>query len=192
MRDMKIPGKEKSSTKFLVGDRIYLRPIEPEDLPLIQKWINDPEIRILEGEVLPKSMANEKQWLENIYKDKSRVWFVVALKNNDKTIGDGGFLRIDYIWRAADLSIMIGKKGEWSKGYGTEAIRLLLKYGFEFLNFHRISLGVFDFNKRAIHAYEKAGFKKEGVLRDGYYCDNKYHDVIMMSILEDEFKELKK
>jgi len=181
-----------NSTKFLVGDRVYLRPIEQEDLSLTQKWINDPEIRILEGEVLPKSMQDEKEWLENLYKDKSRVWFVVALKDSDKTIGTGGFLRIDYIWRAADLSIMIGEKGEWGKGYGTEAIRLLLNYGFKSLNFHRISLGVFDFNKRAIRAYEKAGFKKEGVLRDGYFCDSKYHDVIMMSILEDEFREIRK
>ncbi len=180
----------KGSAKFLIGDRIYLRPIEPEDLPLIQRWINDPEIRILEGEVLPTSISDEKEWLENLYKDKSKVWFVVALKDNDKMIGTGGFLRIYYIWRNADLSIMIGEKEEWGKGYGTEAIRLLLNYGFEALNFHRISLGVFDFNKRAIRAYKKAGFKKEGVLRDGYYCNSKYHDVIMMSILEDEFWEL--
>jgi len=178
-----------NSIEFLVGDRVYLRPIEQEDLSLTQNWINDPEIRILEGEVFPKSMQDEKEWLENLYKDKSRVWFAVALKDNDKTIGTGGFLRIDYIWRAADLSIMIGEKGEWGKGYGTETIRLLLNYGFEALNFHRISLGVFDFNKRAIRAYEKAGFKKEGVLRDGYFCENKYHDVIMMSILEDEFRD---
>jgi len=181
----------KGSAKFLIGDRIYFRPIEPEDLPLIQRWINDPEIRILEGEVLPTSISDEKEGLENLYKDKSKVWFVVALKDNDKMIGTGGFLRIYYIWRNADLSIMIGEKEKWGKGYGTEAIRLLLNYGFEALNFHRISLGVFDFNKRAIRAYEKAGFKKEGVLRDGYYCNSKYHDVIMMSILEDEFWKLR-
>lgn len=99
--------------------------------------------------------------------------FLVGDRVYLRTIGTGGFLRIDYMWRTADLSIMIGEKEEWAKGYGTEAVRLLLNYDFKSLNFHRISLGVFNFSKKAICAYEKAGFKKEGVLRDGYFCDSR-------------------
>ena len=187
---MKTPGKKTENTKFLIGNSIYLRPVELEDLSRIHQWVNDPEIRPVYGEIFPKSIPDEKEWLEKMYEDKSRVWFVIVLEDTDKVIGDGGFLRIDYVWRTADLSILIGEKIEWNKGYGTETIHLLLDYGFKSLNLHRVSLGVFDFNKRAIKTYEKTGFKREGVLRDGYYCNNEYHDVIMMSILEDEFWEL--
>jgi RimJ/RimL family protein N-acetyltransferase len=78
----------------------------------------------------------------------------------------------------------------WGKGYGTEAGRLLLKYAFERLKFHRVSIGVVGFNDRAIRFWKSLGFKKEGVQKDGYYCDNEFSDFVMMSILEDQFKRL--
>jgi RimJ/RimL family protein N-acetyltransferase len=174
--------------KFLRGKRVYFRPLEKEDLPSLHRWLNDPEIRRIYGEVFPRSLAEEKEWLEKMYDDRSKIWFALALNETDTIIGDGGFLRIDYMWRTADLSILIGKKSEWSKGYGTEAVRLLVEFGFQKLNLHRIGIGVFPFNTRAIRTYEKVGFKREGVLRDGYYCDNTYHDVILMSIMEEEFR----
>ncbi|MEA1993825.1 MAG: GNAT family protein [Euryarchaeota archaeon] len=172
---------------FLAGERIYLRPVEQEDVLYIHRWLNDPEIRTLEGELFPRSISEEKEWLEKTYKDNSKLWFIIALRKNDKVIGDCGLLRIDYTWRTADLSMSIGEKDEWNRGYGTEAMYILLEYGFKTLNLHRVGVGVFEFNKRAIKTYEKVGFRREGVLRDGYYCDSTYHDVILMSILEDEF-----
>jgi len=86
------------------------------------------------------------------------------------------------------MTIIIGEKDEWGKGYGTEAGRLLLDYAINQLGFHRVSIGVVGLNDRALRFWKKLGFRKEGVERDGYYCDNKYSDFVMMSILEDEFK----
>ncbi|KYK32315.1 MAG: hypothetical protein AYK19_03310 [Theionarchaea archaeon DG-70-1] len=180
----------KSHTTFLVGDQVYLRPIEPEDLSFICKWANDPEIRKLTGEVLPMSMGRTTEFLERIHKEKDRVWFTVVLKENDRLIGEAGLLRMFHPWRTTDFTLIIGEKDCWGKGYGTEAALLLLDYAFGYLNFHRVSIGVVGFNKRALQFYEKVGFKKEGVQRDGYYYDHEYHDFVMMSILEDEFREL--
>ncbi len=88
------------------------------------------------------------------------------------------------------MTIIIGEKDEWGKGYGTEGDHLLLHFAFRQLEFHRISVGVVGFNKRALKFWESLGFKKEGVERDSYYYDNQYSDGIMMSILEDEYREL--
>jgi len=178
--------------QFLVGERVYLRPIEPEDLPFIRQWANDPDVRRLTGEALPMSKAGADEFLERVRQDKERVWFVVVLKENDRVIGEAGLLRMFHPWRNTDLSIIIGDKGAWGKGYGTEAILLLLDYAFGYLGFHRVSVGVVGFNERALRFYEKVGFKREGLQRDGYYYDHVFHDFVMMSILEDEFRQLHK
>jgi RimJ/RimL family protein N-acetyltransferase len=86
------------------------------------------------------------------------------------------------------MTIIIGEKDVWGKGYGTEVGHLLLDYAFRKLGFHRISIGVVGFNVRALGFWQSLGFKKEGVERDGYYCDGKFSDFVMMSILEEEFK----
>jgi diamine N-acetyltransferase len=173
---------------FLVGDRVYLRATEPEDLPLICTWANDPEIRKLTGEVLPMSMGQATEFLGKISTEKERVWFSVVLRENDRVIGEAGLLRMFHFWRTTDLTLIIGEKDCWGKGYGTEAILLLLDYAFGYLNFHRVAVGVVGFNQRALQFYQKVGFKKEGVERDGYYYEHHYHDFVMMSILENEFR----
>jgi len=86
--------------------------------------------------------------------------------------------------------IAIYKKGDFNKGYGSEAIILALNYGFGMFNIHRIELSVFEFNERAIGVYEKLGFVKEGIKRDSLYFNHKYYNEIIMSILEDEFRNL--
>ena len=173
---------------FLVGDQVCLRPPEGDDLPLICKWANDPEIRGLTGEVLPTSMKRAAEFLEKIHTEKERVWFSVVLKDKNRLIGEAGLLRMFYPWRTTDLTLIIGEKDCWGKGYGTEAILLLLDYAFGYLNFHRVSVGVVGFNERALQFYQKVGFKKEGVQRDGYYYNHEYHDFVMMSILKEEFR----
>jgi diamine N-acetyltransferase len=187
---MEAGQRMETRAKFLVGQRIYLRPLEQGDLHLIQKWANDPEIRRLTGEVMPMSEAAAAEFLEKVRTDRDRVWFVIALRANDRVIGEAGLLRMFNPWRATDLSIIIGEKDTWSQGHGTEAILLLLDYAFGYLNFHRVSVGVVGFNERALRFYEKVGFKREGILREGYYHDHQYHDFVMMSILEDEYRAL--
>jgi RimJ/RimL family protein N-acetyltransferase len=114
---------------------------------------------------------------------------VIVLKRNGRVIGEAGLLRMFRPWRNTDMTIIIGEKDAWGKGYGTEAGHLLLDYAFNRLGFHRISIGVVGFNKRALRFWENLGFKKEGVERDEYFYDNRYSDGIMMSILENEFRK---
>ncbi|MBN2002990.1 MAG: GNAT family N-acetyltransferase [Anaerolineae bacterium] len=176
-------------TPFLMGESVYLRPLEPEDLPLLRKWINDPQIRRLIGEVAPSGSVAVQSYFERIQQDRDRIWFVIALRETGRVIGECGLLRMFYPWRNTDLSIILGEKDTWGKGYGTEAILLLLDYAFGYLGMHRVSIGVVAFNERALRFYEKVGFRREGIQRDGYYYNHTFSDFVMMSILEDEFRE---
>ena len=105
-----------------------------------------------------------------------------------RLFGECGLLRIFPAWRTTDLSISLGDKDAWGKGYGIDAILLLMDYAFGYLNMHRVAIGVVGSNQRALRFYEKAGFTAEGVQRDGYYYNHAYQDFVMMSILEDEFR----
>jgi RimJ/RimL family protein N-acetyltransferase len=181
-------SENSSATAFLIGERLYLRPFEKEDLVYVRKWSNDPQVRRLTGEVTPMSQAAAEEWYERAKADRDRVWFTIVLKEGERPIGECGLLRMFPAWRQTDLSIILGEKDTWGQGYGSEAIRLLLDYAFGNLNMHRVSLGVVGFNEHALRFYEKVGFRREGVQRDGYYCDHRYSDFVMMGILEDEFR----
>ncbi len=85
---------------------------------------------------------------------------------------------------------MIGDKDYWGKGYGTDAMRVLMRLAFDRMNLHRLWLQVHDFNQRAIASYEKCGFKRWGMLRDGKFSRGRYHDTIVMGILESEYRAL--
>jgi diamine N-acetyltransferase len=178
-----------SKQETLTGRRVYLRPFGRDDLPYIQKWSNDAELGRLIGEVAPMSRAETDKWYEDLLADKDRLWFVIVLKRGDRVIGEAGLLRMFRPWRSTDMTIIIGEKDAWGKGYGTEVGHLLLDYTFRQLGFHRVSIGVVGFNKRALQFWKSLGFKKEGVERDAHYYDNEYSNGIMMSILEDEFKK---
>ena len=181
--------KNVSKQEILTGRKVYLRPFSRDDLPYIQKWSSDAELRRMIGEVAPMSRAETEKWYKELLGDKDRIWFVIVLKEGDRVIGEAGLLRMFRPWRNTDMTIIIGEEDAWGKGYGTEVGRLLLDYAFGRLGFHRISVGVVGFNKRALRFWESLGFKKEGVERDEYYYNNEYSDGIMMSILEDEFKK---
>jgi len=184
-------SKSRSNRRPLVGRRLYLRPFSGSDPPYIQKWSNDYEIRRLTGEVSPMNPAEAEKFYRELRADKDRLWFVIVLKRGKRVIGEAGLLRMFRPWRRTDMTIIIGEKDAWGKGYGSEAGRLLLDHAFDRLGFHRVSVGVVGLNERALRFWESLGFKREGVERDGYYCDNRYSDFVMMSILEDKYRALR-
>jgi RimJ/RimL family protein N-acetyltransferase len=157
------------------------------DAPLLQKWSNDPELRALIGEVMPSSRKDIDMYIEKTTSSTDRVWFMIEVKETGQVIGEAGLLRMFPPWRTTDLSIILGEESSRGQGYGTEAIRLLLDYAFGALNFHRVSIGVVGFNKNALKFYEKIGFKREGVQRDGYFFNYHFSDFVMLSILENEY-----
>jgi diamine N-acetyltransferase len=179
-----------TQARVLTGKRVNLRPLVRGDLVHLRKWLEDAEIRGLIGEAASMSKAESEKFLEKVRADAERAWFMVVVRDTNRVIGEAGLLRMDRAWRTTDISVIIWEREEWGKRYGREAILLLLDYAFERLSFHRVAIGVVGFNERALRFWEKLGFRKEGVQRDGYYYDGKYHDFVLMSILEDEFREL--
>lgn len=188
-----MPGSEnkvQAQSRVFTGKRVNLRPLVRGDLVYLRKWLGDAEIRGLIGEVASMSKAESEKFLEKVRGDTERAWFMVVVKENNKVIGEAGLLRMDRAWHTTDISVIIWEREEWGKGYGTEAVLLLLDHAFRHLDFHRAAVGVVGFNERALRFWEKVGFRKEGVQRDGYYYDGKYHDFVLMSILDDDFREL--
>ena len=175
---------------MIYGKRIRLRAIEKADLEKFVEWLNDPEV--IDGLLLysPLSMANEEAWFENMLQRPSDEQPMV-IEANDGTdwvmLGNCGFFRIDWRCRSAEVGIFIGNKSHWNQGYGTDAMKLLVDYGFSTLNLNRIMLDVYETNLRAIRSYEKAGFKHEGRKRQAMYKNGGYIDVLIMSVLKQDW-----
>ena len=177
---------------MIYGDRVRLRHVEREDLPLFVKWLNDPEVRHGLSLYVPLSLVEEEGWFENVVKGPiDERPLVIEIQDDEewRMIGNSGFYNLDWRNRSAELGMFIGDKSCWDQGYGTEVIRLLLRHGFSTLNLHRIYLRVFEDNPRAIRAYEKAGFVHEGRQRQAEYHDGQFFDVLWMSVLRPEWSE---
>jgi RimJ/RimL family protein N-acetyltransferase len=181
---------------MLFGERIRFRGLERDDLPSYVRWINDPAVTAGLGIIRPYSQAEEDIWFDEMLKrpDEQHVLNIEVRQVDEasaaiswKLIGGCAFAEIDWRNGAAEIGIQIGEKSYWDQGYGTEAVRLLVKYGFTTLNLKRIYLRVLETNKRAIRAYEKAGFVHEVRMRQAEFRNGKYIDMLMMSILRGEF-----
>ena len=181
---------------MIYGDRIRLRANERDDIALFVRWLNDPEVRRGLLAHLPISQAEEEVWFENMLKrPKEQRPLLIEVRKKDHAaaeeswipIGNCAFDDIDWRNRSGVVGIVIGEKSYWNQGYGTETMLLLLKHGFQTLNLNRISLLVFANNQPAIRAYEKAGFAHEGRMRQAEYRGGQYLDVLLMSVLREEW-----
>ena len=174
---------------FLRGERLYLRPLDAGDIDRCLRWINDPEILPFLGRRRPTGREQEAQWLADQYKSDDHFSLAIVLNDGDRHIGNCGFNEIEHADRKGVFGILIGEKDAWDQGYGTEATRLILDYGFRTLGLHRIGLEVYGNNPRAQAAYARAGFSLEGTQRESYYYDGRYLDTHVMGILESEWEE---
>ena len=171
-------------SKFMIGERLYLRALEKEDLDKIEEWMNDPEIRHLtNGKEIPLNRSQGEGFFEKMNKNQDMILFGICLNNDDLI----GVLNLTLQMRNATFGITIGDKTHWNKGYGTETIKLILDYCFNTLNLHRVGLWVFEFNERGIRCYEKLGFRKECINRETLYKKGKYWNSVDMGILKDEW-----
>jgi RimJ/RimL family protein N-acetyltransferase len=174
---------------FLVGQDIYLRPLEIEDAGTYVRWLNDAEVAgYLEAGAFPFNRLREEEYIRNLYKNDRGMNLAIVLKQEDRHIGSVGLEGIKLADRRGVLGIVIGEKDCWGKGYGTRAIQLMLRHAFHTLNLNRISLRVFEPNKRAHACYRKVGFVEEGRLRQEHYAEGSYQDVLLMSILRPEWE----
>ena len=176
------------SKGFLCGDTIILRGFEKEDLQCLYDWTNDSEVThfMFMGD-RPAIMERLIENWERETKSSADIVFAIVEKKQQKVIGSAGLYAINWISRSTEFRVIIGEKGCWRKGIGTEAAQLLLSYAFEKLNLNKVWLGVNAENKGAVRSYEKAGFVHEGVLRQEIFRNNRYYDVMRMSILKEEF-----
>ncbi|RJO74200.1 N-acetyltransferase [Nocardia panacis] len=185
-----------SAKPTLTGQRVVLRPFVAEDLPVLVAALADPEVRRLTGSAHDEQAALAADPPE--YREKLREWYATRAEQSDRLdlavvelgagrcVGEVVLNRWDPGNRSANLRILIGPGGQ-GRGLGTEATRLTVGYGFDEIGLHRISLEVFAFNPRARRAYEKVGFRSEGVLRRSQRYGDQWFDATIMSILADEW-----
>ena len=165
------------------------------DLDAVTKWINDEEVTQFLGSGMlsyPVSSIAERKFIEKfgLSESANEKTFAIETLADRRFIGALGLHGIDWINRHSALGIMIGDKQYWGRGYGTDAMQVLMRLAFDKLNLHRLWLHVYDFNARAIASYERCGFRREGVLREQRFFGRKYHDTIVMGILEAEYRAL--
>jgi len=173
---------------MIKGDRLTLRAIERDDLPRYVAWLNDPEVRHHLSIYLPISSQDEADWYEFQRKDPAILNFAIIINEGNVHIGSIGFLHLNHRKQNAELGIVIGEKTQWNKGYGGEAIGMLLDFGFNELNLHRIYLRVDASNIRGIRCYQRCGFMEEGRLRNTIYQQGHFEDQLIMSILRPEYQ----
>jgi RimJ/RimL family protein N-acetyltransferase len=174
---------------MICGEKVRLRPVEREDLPRFVAWFSDPEVRRHLQAYLPFSMAQEERWFEALQERIAagdELLFAIETEGGVH-IGNLGLTGINWKDRHAELGIVIGEKSHWGQGYGSDAIRALLRLAFEEMNLHRVFLRVDADNERGIRCYERVGFRREGTLRDATFRKGAYVDQHLMSILAPEF-----
>jgi RimJ/RimL family protein N-acetyltransferase len=170
---------------MIYGEKTRLRRIEREDIPTFVSWFGDPEVRSFLLVNSPISHAQEEKWFERKLDEDSEIFAIETLDGT--LIGNIELFDFHHIHRQAELGVVLGEKAYWGQGYGSDAIRALLRFGFQELNLHRVQLRVYEDNERGIRAYQKCGFQLEGRLREAIYRRGRYYDLLMMGILDHEF-----
>lgn len=176
---------------MLTGNKIILREFRESDIEKMHSWVNDQEItKYLAFAVFPRTLNDTKKFLDDQInrKSSSYVNFVICDISDTKQeyIGSVGLKNIDFINRKAELAIAIGVKEYFSKGFGSEAAKLIVDYAFNKLNLNKVYLHFVCFNDRGKKSFEKAGFKFVAYLKDDIFYDGNYYDQGYMEILKNK------
>lgn len=171
------------------GEKVVLREMREEDVEVAMKNFHDYEVvsNLMTRTPFPLTFIDEKKFYESITAFDDKYNFAIADKETGKYIGGCGINHLDYKNSNATIGIALSDKNYWSKGYGTDAMKVLVSFIFKEMNINKVKLNVFGFNHRAKRCYEKVGFKLEGTFVNELYRDGKYHDVHAMAIFRDEF-----
>lgn len=170
---------------MIVGELVYLRTLERSDLPAVVRWMNDPEVtRYLLSAPLygPEEM---EQWYEQRRGTDDRV--LAMMDDGDELIGYCGISRLEWEERRCNMWLIIGERGAWGQGYGTDAVRVMLRYLFDEVNLNRVYLTVDEENDRAMRLYERCGFRREGVSRKARFKNGRYRNDVTMAVLKREW-----
>lgn len=174
----------------IVGRFVALRRPRPADLSSVVRWYRDREIgRLTRYQSQPMSQPDIERFFQLRMMAPDALAYCIDELPEWRLIGFTTFSSLDGDNGSVQFHITIGERDAWGRGLGTEATELMLGHAFEMLGLHRVGLSVFSYNLRAIRAYEKAGFRVEGRLREAIQRDGRYWDEIQMGILAGEWLE---
>ena len=184
-----VPGAFGYGDSILVGERVRLRGVRDDDLPTLAKWEMDPgRLTTLSNRLTPPSEAAAREriakWSTNQQADLGLA--IETLDDPPVLVGNIGLFDVRTKDRGATLGIALGRE-YIGRGYGTDAVRVIVAYGFREIGLHRIALSVAPYNPAGIRAYEKAGFVEEGRYRESVLHDGHWYDEVLMSILDREW-----
>ena len=176
---------------FLESKRIYLKPVELSDVGEdYLRWMNDTDIiGFTEVRFRPQTAESIRRYVESVNNDPSSVFLGIVVKKGNRYIGNIKLGPINWIHRLADIALIIGEKDQWGKGYGLEALRLMVDHAFKGLNLHKVTAGMAQDNKASLRLFEKAGFKREGVKRKEYHYNGVYRDVYRVGLINPDYKD---
>jgi len=173
---------------LLDGKKIRLVPLEECHLDDIMKGFNNPEMRKFLGGYMPVTREAEREWIQSCQRQMmNRTGFVYVIEDtvDHRFIGSVSLNGIDWLSKSSGIGIAIHRPEDWDKGYGTEAMQMLIDFGWQHLNLRRIELSVHSFNPRARHMYEKLGFKLWGTAHRKLFVDGEYHDTHYMELFRE-------
>ena len=168
---------------MIKGKKVAIGPLLPEDSNAMFRWFNDVDAARLDLAYRPTDWTAFKAWAENISKDTTRVLFAIRKLEEQPIIGFVGLSGINPVHRSADVAVRIGDDVNRNKGFGEDALRLALEFGWKHLNLHRIALSCLAHNERAIRAFLAVGFQREGIARSAAFIDGQWHDIAIMGAL---------
>ncbi len=172
---------------LLKGNLISFVPVKASHLALMVKWRNDPNVSNMLFDRRKFTLAKQKKWFEESKKSKSRKQFIIIENKNSTPIGAINLMNIDKKNLHCDWGYYIGEISFRMGGYAIEAEYMILKYAFEILRMNKVYCQTFSYNNKVISIHTKFGFKTDGVLRQHYKENNSYADIVIMSILKEEF-----
>lgn len=177
---------------MIKGKLVGLRAVEKEDLILLRDWRNNPDFRKNFREVRELNLTNQENWFNKCcVSNPNDFMFIIQRLEDNKPIGTAGLLYINWIIRSADFSFYIGEDEAYidDKGYAKDAARLLINYGFNNLNLHKIWMELYEFDKMKLDFFISIfGFKQDGVLRENCFEGGKYWDSIIISLLIHKYR----
>ncbi len=177
-----------SRTRTLDGERIQLRPHDPKNYALYAEWYGDPEVwHLTSWARAPLGRSAVKRLFEEREMSTTDDSFAIHPNGESEPVGVVSLMNVSEANLSAELSVIVGRPDDRSRGYGAEAIAMIVRYAFEELGLNRVGLSVFDFNDTAISTYERLGFVHEGRLRQAVKREDRFRDALLMSVLRDEW-----
>ncbi|MEO8381397.1 MAG: GNAT family protein [Acidobacteriota bacterium] len=180
-------SREPARRRFMIaGEHVILRAFEREDAERCYRWMNDPSIvRTLKSRY-PIAFQNEIEWLDRaMTASATERHFAIERKDDRTHIGNASIHEIEWVSRTAAFGLFVGEPSAWNRGFGSDAIRTLVRFAFDEMNLRKLRINVFEYNDRAKHVLETQGFVQEGRLRQEFYREGAFHDLVILSIFRD-------